>query len=62
MIHNKGKRFELFDNIWIVNKIQEGRLNNGFLPIREMVLGMASMKLFNWHNKLSNEGVKVLGF
>jgi hypothetical protein len=59
---NKGMRFELFENVWIVNNIREERLNNVFLPIHEMVLGMAQMKLFNWHQKLVDENIRVLGF
>ena len=59
---NPGKKFKLCENIWIVTSIQQVRLENGFLPIYEMILGMARMRLFNMTLEMQSEGIEIIGY
>lgn len=60
--HKMGAKFPLDENIWIVTMIEEQRLENGFLPIYQMVLSMARMKLYRQYKELTKLGMQVVGF
>lgn len=60
--HKRGMKFELEKGVWIVNSIQERRLENGFRPIREAILGMARLKLLQMSQALNDAGYRILGY
>ena len=64
MLANKGCKFDLYGDgsVWIVNKVQKQRLKNGFLPISEMVLGSARLKLYEMYEEMLLNDIQVLGF
>lgn len=60
--HKKGATFPLDDGIWVVTMIDEIALENGFLPIYQMVLSMARMRLYKQYKELTNAGIDVVAF
>jgi hypothetical protein len=53
----KGARFQFDEGIWIVNSIFENKLEHGFRPINEAVLGMSRLRLFELSNKFNKNDI-----
>lgn len=50
------------DGMYYVNRVLKTKLNQGFLPIHEMVLDNARMKMYEMTNILIKDGFKIYGF
>ena len=57
----KGRIYKIADGVWLVHDESEAsQLKNGFIPIREQVLGMARLQLFRLCNDLQHDGCELL--
>lgn len=59
---NNGSIMQFDDGIWFHNAIKRQEINNGFYPIREMILDTVRMTMYETTKKMDEEGLIVTGF
>lgn len=60
--HKKGRKFEFDKDVWIVNSVQQTKLINGFIPINEMILDCARMRLLEQYEMLKADNIQTIAF
>ena len=61
LVKHGGVKSQLGNNVWIVNKYQNQEIENGFRPVREMILCMARHQMYKLYRSFKDDGLHIIG-